>query len=105
MTRLHPSRGRCSDCGRSGDTYRIGRMSGGSYNRRPRMYRSRVCGGCAVALLRRAPVHAGARTSGYDVRSLDVVVSSLGTLEAAEVFTAWRDRRESRRHIAETVGI
>lgn len=50
-----------------------------------------------MLLLTGAPVHAGASTSGFDVSGLDRIVASLGTVEAAEVLTAHRERVDRRK--------
>lgn len=95
--RLYAAVGQCRACLRRREVYSVSRSGGGSYNRAGRSYRSSICGECATGLLRRAPVHAGASTSGFDVYDLDRIVASLGTPEAAEVFTAYRDRRDQDR--------
>ena len=79
------------------NVYAISRSGGGNYHRGGRRYRSSICAECAIGLLHGAGVHAGATCDRFDVSTLDKIVSGLGTTEAAEVFTAFRDRRDQYR--------
>lgn len=94
-------RGQCRSCLRTRDVHTASRSGGGTYRRGGRSYRSSICAACALQLLRGAGVHAGATTDRWSVTSLDSIVSTLGTEEAAEVFTAHRERRAQRRWIEE----
>jgi hypothetical protein len=78
----HP--GTCSWCKRRREVTAISRQGGGSYNRAPRQYRSSICDGCAVSLLPRAGVHAGAKSNGYSVRTLVDIAQRAAPELAAE---------------------
>lgn len=105
--RRRASRGTCRHCMRRRDVFSVGRSGGGTYRRGGRNYSSSICAGCALGLLAWAGGSSGS-VSRFDRHDLERIVASLGTDEAAEVLTAYRERRDrvrwSRERRAAEVG-
>lgn len=88
--------GQCRDCRRRRDVFSIQRKGAGAYNRGQRWYSSSMCGECAVAGL--AYASPGVQTSSsWSVLGLERIVASLGTVEAAEVLTAFWEKEDRRK--------
>ena len=99
MRRRYPYDGTCRDCLRKRQVYRAWRSGGGNYRRGGRNYASSICEECTLGRLGRATP--GSSAGRWDTHSLEDIVASLGTTEAAEVLTAWRDRKDHRRWLRE----
>lgn len=97
--RAHP--GTCRSCMKRRDVFSIGRSGGSTYRRGGRHYSSNICGECATSLLAYASPHAGGSTSRFSNSGLERIVASLGTEEAAEVFTAYRERGDHTKWLRE----
>jgi hypothetical protein len=93
--RALPHPGQCRRCERRRGVYSCSRKGAGSYNRGQRSYRSSLCAECALDLL---PYYqpGSLSVSSWDGMGVERIVASLGTLEAAEVLGAYRERRDRR---------
>jgi hypothetical protein len=100
MGRRASSPGRCRECDLRREVFSCSRKGGGSYNRAQRHYSSSICAACALRLLPGANP-GSLTTSSWDNHGLAAIVVSLGTEEAAEVYTAYRERRDRRQWLRE----
>lgn len=87
--------GQCRSCMKRTRVAAISRQGGGSYNRRPRNYRTSICIDCAVSMMPHAGVHAGAKHGGFPVRSLAEIARYDD--EGARLVADWEKRRDENK--------